>query len=67
MTMEINNGYLQENGQIFFLKRKDKKHVIEQNVAAKMVHMNVINTAKIVESITIQLEERTVQKFEQGQ
>ncbi len=67
MTMEINNGYLKENGQIFFLKRKDKKQVIEQKVAAKMVHMNVINTAKIVESITIQLEERTVQKFEQGQ
>ena len=64
--MEINNGYLQENGQIFFLKRKDKKQVIEQKVAAKMVHMNVINTAKI-ESITIQLEERTVKKFEQGQ
>ena len=52
--MEINNGYL------------DKKQVIEQKVAAKMVHMNVINIAKI-ESITIQLEERTVKKFEQGQ
>mgnify|MGYP001050830907 CR=1 FL=1 len=66
MTMEINNGYLQENGQIRFLRKKDKKQVKEQKVAAKNVNMNVINTAKI-ESITIQLEEQTVKKFEPAQ
>ena len=56
MTMEINNGYLQENGQIFFLKEKSKIRVKESKAIANTVTMDVRKTVKI-ETITIKIGE----------
>jgi hypothetical protein len=56
MTMEINNGYLQENGQICFLKEKSKIRVKESKAIANTVTMDVMKTVKI-ETIAIKIGE----------
>ena len=63
MAMEINNGYVRESWQINLPKRKGKDQETEKKVTANMVNMNVMKAAK-VETITIKLDEKTVERFE---
>lgn len=54
MTMDINNGYLQENGRIRFQRKKAKMQVKENEAIANTVTMNVMKTAKI-DTVTIKM------------